>query len=577
MNVFTHFRQEIITALQQLTASGGLPPGLDFAKVTAEPPRDPSHGDISTNAAMVLAKPASKAPRAIAEPLVKALSNLPNVKDCTIAGPGFINLKIIDSFWYDRLTEILASGVNYGDSTLGADEKINIEYVSVNPTGPMHVGHCRVAVVADVLASLMQKAGYNVTREFYVNDAGSQADHLAKSVYQRYREALGKTIEESLEYPGDYLMPVGKALADRDGDQWLDQPESSWLETFRHFSIAAMMELIKHDLGLINIQHDIFTSEQSIIDRGEVDQAFEFLENQGLIYTGVLEPPKGKQLDDWEPRPQTLFRSTKFGDDVDRALKKSDGKWTYFASDIAYHFDKARRGFTKLIDVWGADHGGYVKRITAATSAITKEQITLEAKLCQLVKFMDQGKPVKMSKRGGTFIAVKDLIERVGSDVVRFIMVTRKNDAPLDFDFAKVVEHSKDNPVFYVQYAHARTCSVMRHASEAFPDLDIAQADLSLLSHPDEINLIKLLAGWPRQIEIAAEVREPHRIAFFLYDIAAAFHALWTKGREDSELRFLFPENKELTTAKLALLKAVQNVIASGLMVIGVTPVEEMR
>ena len=576
MNVFGYFRQEIIEALDTIVSKGQLPSGLDYSRVTAEVPREHGHGDISTNAAMVLAKAASKAPHEIAQSLIEILAKHKLITACSVAGPGFINLTIADDFWRQRLAEIVKIGVAYGDSNLGEGEKVNVEYVSANPTGPLHVGHCRGAIVGDVLASVLQKAGYEVVRESYVNDAGSQADHLARSVYNRYCQVLGHKVEIVGEYPGEYLIPVAKKLVEKDSDKWLGKPESEWLDTFRTFAVEAMMALICKDLDLIGIHQDVFTSEKSLIEKGEVDAAFEFLQEHDLIYTGVLERPKGKQIDDWEPRPQTLFKSTKFGDDVDRPMKKSDGGWTYFSSDIAYHFNKARRGFTRLIDVLGADHVGYVKRIAAATSAITEGKIKLEVKLCQMVRFMDNGEIIKMSKRTGTYIPVADLVNRVGRDVVRFIMLTRKNDAPIDFDFAKVVEQSKDNPVFYVQYAHARTCSVQRHVKELFPELDISKADLNLITHADEINLIKRLTEWPNQIEGAAIAGEPHRLAFFLHDLAACFHAIWTKGRDHTELRFIYPDNVELTKAKLALLQALQNVVASGLQVFGVQPVEEM-
>jgi arginyl-tRNA synthetase len=582
MNLFAHFRHIIVEALDQLRQQGRLPQGLDFSLITCEPPRDTTHGDIATNAAMVLAKSAKVSPLKIAEILVELLKEHKAVKSCSIAGPGFVNLTLHDTFWRNHLGLILEQGLRYGDSNLGQGVKINLEYVSVNPTGPMHVGHSRGAVFGDVLASVLQKTGYVVCREFYINDAGTQADHLARSVYQRYLEALGEKPTQEGQYPGDYLIPVGQALAQKLGDVWVKKPETLWLEPIREFAIDAMMVLIRGDLDQIGIHHDVFTSERALVQRGAVDETFNKLEELGLIYVGTLEPPKGKLLDDWEPRPQTLFRSSQFGDDVDRPLKKSDGSWAYIAADIAYHYDKFQRGFNSLINVLGVDHGGYVKRINAATKAITQGQANLEIKLCELVRFMQNGEPLKMSKRSGTFITVEDVVSEVGADVLRFMMLTRKNDAPLDFDFAKVIEKSKDNPVFYVQYAHARACSVMRHAAEAFPETnvlsqDLLKAHLELLTAEEDLAMIKLLSQWPRQVELAAEALEPHRLAFYLNDVAAGFHTLWAKGKEDAELRFIFAADKEKTIAKLSLIKGVATVIASGLEVFGVKALEEMR
>ena len=582
MNIFNHFRNEIIVALEVLVSKGVLPSDSDFTKVTAEPPKEPEHGDIATNAAMVLAKQARKNPREIATLLCEQLTQNDQVSACEVAGPGFVNLRIQDEFWLQRLQEVLKNGRSYGDSDLGQNTPVNLEYVSVNPTGPMHIGHCRSAVAADILGSVMQKAGYQVTREYYINDAGNQANLLAHSAYKRYLEALGHPAQGIGEYPGDYLIPVGKALIEKYGDRWVEASESEWMEPVRTFAVAAMMDLIRHDLALLGIEHEVFTSEKEIISRGETDEAFKVLEDQGLIYQGKLPPPKGKTPEEWVAEELTLFRSTYFGDDSDRPLKKSNGNWTYFAGDIAYHWDKIRRGFKVIIDFWGADHIGYVKRLNSAVQGLSRGEVEFEAQLCQLVKFMDKGKPVKMSKRAGTFIAVNDVIERVGKDVVRFMMITRKNDVPLDFDFAKVVEQSKDNPVFYVQYAHARACSVKRHIKSLFPDLDVspkqlAQANLGLLDNSEDIALIKLLTQWPRQIELAAKTREPHRIAYYLYSVAAAFHVLWTKGKDQTELRFLYPEDREKTYARFALVQAMALVIASGLEVMGVEPVEEMR
>ncbi|AJD52009.1 arginyl-tRNA ligase [Thalassospira xiamenensis M-5 = DSM 17429] len=583
MNVFSLLKSDIENQILALEKDGVLPAGSDTARITVEPPRDAAHGDAATNAAMLLSKAAGMKPRDLAEKLAEKLGTLDHIEQVEIAGPGFINLRMADDFWLSQITEVLENGKTYGNSNLGANTKMNVEYVSANPTGPMHVGHCRGAVVGDVLANLLAKAGYDVTKEYYINDAGAQVDVLARSLHLRYREALGETIDEIPAglYPGDYLVAPGKKLAARDGDKWVKAPEEDWLEEFRGFAIVEMMALIKEDLRLLGVDHDVFTSEAGLVAAGKVQAAFEHLEKKGDIYVGVLEPPKGKTPDDWEPRPQTLFRATEFGDDVDRPLKKSDGSWTYFASDIAYHFDKYERGFNHMIDIFGADHGGYVKRMKAATKAITGGEGDLDVKLCQLVSLFDNGEPVKMSKRAGTFVTLRDVVERVGKDVVRFIMLTRKNDATLDFDFAKVTEQSKDNPVFYVQYAHARVNSVFRQAREAFPNQDFSDAalvgaDLSALVSEDEKMLVRRMAEWPRIVEQAAVAHEPHRIAFFLSEIAAEFHALWNKGRDNTTLRFIVADDLAVTQARLAMIRATALVIASGLDVLGVDPVEEM-
>jgi arginyl-tRNA synthetase len=583
MNVFSLLKSDIEQQILALETEGVLPAGTDTARITVEPPRDASHGDAATNAAMLLAKGAGMKPRDLAEKLAEKLRDVEHIETVEIAGPGFINLRMADRFWLSQVVAVLKSGISYGDSTLGGSEKINVEYVSANPTGPMHVGHCRGAVVGDVLANLLSKAGYDVTKEYYINDAGAQVDVLARSLHLRYREALGEEIGEIPAglYPGDYLVAPGKKLADRDGAKWASAPEEEWLEEFRGFAIIEMMALIREDLALLGVDHDVFTSEAALVKAGKVQEAFDYLEKKGDIYVGVLEPPKGKKPEDWEPRPQTLFRATNFGDDVDRPLKKSDGSWTYFASDIACHFDKYERGFGRMIDIFGADHGGYVKRMKAATKAITDGKGDLDIKLCQLVSLFDNGEPVKMSKRAGTFVTLRDVVERVGKDVVRFIMLTRKNDATLDFDFAKVTEQSKDNPVFYVQYAHARIHSVFRQAAEAFGDADFSDdaligADLSALSSEDEKRLVRRVAEWPRIIEQAAVAHEPHRIAFFLTEIAAEFHALWNKGRDNTALRFIVADDLVATRARLAMIRSVALVIASGLAVVGVEPVKEM-
>ena len=592
MNLFGHFKDVLVREVGALIEAGTLPPGLDAGRATVEPPRDASHGDIATNAAMVLAKGAGMKPRDLAAILAERLGALPEVTGAEIAGPGFINLWLAAEFWHRQLAEIIRTGTAYGDSTLGAGAAVNVEYVSTNPTGPLHVGHARGAVVGDVLASLLEKAGYAVTREYYINDAGFQAEQLAYSVYLRYREALGEEISEEVfrgffpgrdwEYRGDYLKDVGTALARTHGDKFVDSAGSDWLPVFRAFAVDAMMEGIKADLADLNIHQEVFTSESGLVESGAVDAALKTLEDKGLIYTGILEPPKGKTPEDWEPRPQTLFRSTDFGDDVDRPLKKSDGSWTYFATDLAYHLDKIKRGYRILIDVWGADHGGYVKRMGAGVQALSGGEAALDVKLCQMVRLLEGGRPAKMSKRAGTFVTLGELVERVGRDVVRFIMLTRKNDAPLDFDLVKVLEQSRDNPVFYVQYAHARCRSVMRLAAEQFSAAELApaslaEAELARLTDADELGVIKLLAGWPRIVESTAQAHEPHRVAFYLHDVAAGFHALWTKGKDDSGLRFLIADARELSLARLALVQGVATVIASGLSVMGVVPVEELR
>ncbi|MEQ8818043.1 MAG: arginine--tRNA ligase [Thalassobaculum sp.] len=584
MNVFNQFREKIQAALEALAKREGWPEGLPFERVTVEPPRDPSHGDISTNAAMLLAKPVGSNPRAIAGPLAEVLAALPEVDAAEVAGPGFINLRIAPAVWLQEVAAILAAGPDYGNSPAGAGRRVNVEYVSANPTGPLHAAHARGAVFGDALAALLEKAGFAVTREYYINDAGAQVETLARSAHLRYREALGEDIGAFPEgqYPGEYLKDVGQAIADADGDRWVGKPEAEWLEVFRARAVDLMVADIKRDLLDMGIRFDVFSSERALVEAGAVQRAFDTLEARGLVYTGVLEPPKGKAPDDWEPRPQLLFKASDFGDDVDRPLKKSDGSWTYFANDIAYHHDKFLRGSEELIDVLGADHGGYVKRMKAAVTAITGGEGSLDVKLCQLVHLFDGGKPVRMSKRAGTFVTLRDVLEAVGPDVVRFIMLTRRNDQTLEFDYQKVREQSRDNPVFYVQYAHARATSVIRHAGEALPGRDLsdaalAKASLASLTDPDELGLIKLLAGWPRLVESAADAHEPHRVAFYLGEVAAAFHGLWNKGKEEARLRFILADDAETTLARLALVRATATVVASGLSVMGVQPVEELR
>ncbi|MGB5950770.1 MAG: arginine--tRNA ligase [Parvibaculum sp.] len=581
MNIFRHFEERVEAGLQALVAEGVLPQGLDLSRIAVEPPRDPSHGDLSTNAAMVLAKPAGMQPRALAEKLSAILAGDESVTGVSIAGPGFINLRLKDDVWRAAIPVVLRSGATYGASDAGKGRAVNVEYVSANPTGPMHVGHVRGAVFGDALANLLEKIGHTVCREYYINDAGGQIEVLARSAYLRYREALGETISipEGL-YPGDYLKPVGQALAAEHGDALAGMEEAEWLPVVRDAAIDAMMELIRGDLAVLGINHEVFFSERELHKSGAVEATLKLLEEKGLIYTGVLEPPKGELPDDWEPRPQTLFRSTAFGDDQDRALRKSDGSWTYFAPDIAYHFDKFKRGHGTLIDVWGADHAGYIKRVKAAVAAVTDGQAQIDVKVCQLVRLFRNGEPVRMSKRAGDFVTLRDVVDEVGKDVVRFMMLTRKNDAPLDFDFAKVMEQSRDNPVFYVQYAHARVHSVLRNAKEAgieHSDAALAAADLAPLTDEAELGLIKLMGAFPRQVEQAAQAHEPHRIAFYLYDLASAFHALWNKGKEDPALRFIVAEDRNVTLARLALIRAVANVIAAGLGILGVEPAEEMR
>ncbi|MFZ5930829.1 MAG: arginine--tRNA ligase [Pseudomonadota bacterium] len=584
MNIFNDFHQEVVAALEALQVNEPRLKGCDAQAITLEAPRDPSHGDFATNAALVLASKSGMKPREIADLLALALQRDARIETVEIAGPGFINLRLTTDYWHKVLAGILREATRYGVSAIGAGNRVNIEYVSANPTGPMHVGHTRGAVFGDTLANLMQSAGYEVCREYYINDAGGQVDVLARSAFLRYREALGEAIGDIPEglYPGDYLVPVGQQLKSEYGDALRAMPEAQWLPIVRDAALKAMMALIREDLAALGVRHDNFYSERALHESGAIEKTLAFLEAQGLIYVGVLEPPKGKTPDDWEPRPQTLFRATQFGDDVDRALKKSDGSWTYFAPDIAYHFEKFQRGYAQMIDVFGADHGGYVKRMTAAVAAITGGKGVLDVKICQLVRLLRDGEQLKMSKRSGNFVTLREVVDEVGRDAVRFMMLYRKNDAPLDFDFARVTEQSKDNPVFYVQYAHARICSVLRNAVVAFPDLDRAKldtgnVDLSLLADADELALIRLLAAWPRMVETAAQMHEPHRIAFYVHDLASAFHGLWNKGNENPQMRFIVSGQKDVTLARLALIRAIKGVIASALAILGVAPLEEMR
>lgn len=578
MHIFSHIRSHIISALDQMEQQGSLPEGLSFDAITAEPPRDLSHGDVATNAAMVLAKPAKQSPRDIAQTLAELLQEYEEIAEVSVAGPGFINMRLVDNVWQQVVQSILEQGVDFGNLIQEGEPVVNVEFVSANPTGPMHVGHARGAIFGDTLARLYDKAGYKVVREFYVNDAGAQVDVLARSVFLRYKEALGETIEipEGL-YPGEYLVPVGQALKEKYGDSLLTKEEAEWLPDVRAFAIDAMLDLIRKDLKLLGVEHNIFSSEAALHAEGKVEKALKLLESKGLIYQGVLEPPKGKTPEDWEPREQTLFRATNFGDDVDRPLKKSDGSWTYFASDIAYHLDKLERGFNHMVLELGKDHGGYLKRMKAAVAAISDEKAHIDIVFHDLVNYMEKGAAVKMSKRKGTFLTVGDVVEMVDKDILRFVMLTRKNDAVLDFDLQKVKEQSKDNPVFYVQYAHARCCSVLRNAEVRITANNVEISALALLTHETELALIRLLASWPRIVESSAATLEPHRIAFYLQEVAAAFHALWNKGKEEDSLRFIIDDNDALTYARLALVKAVSVVIASGLKVFNVEPAEEMQ
>ena len=581
MNLFADIRSLVVAELAALADEGTLPKGLDLANVAVEPPRDAAHGDMATNAAMVLSKPAGLPPRLIADALAARLVRDPRIRAAEVAGPGFLNLRLSDVVWQGVVKAALTDGKDFGRSTLGNGARVNVEFVSANPTGPMHVGHVRGAVVGDALSNLLAFAGWDVTREYYINDGGAQVDVLARSAYERYREACGlePEIREGL-YPGDYLIPVGEAIRAEYGDSLLDKPESVWLADLRDFATALMMQMIRDDLAQLGVRMDVYSSEKALYGTGKIEAAIQTLRDQGLIYEGTLEPPKGKEPEDWEPRVQTLFRSTARGDDVDRPVQKSDGSWTYFAPDIAYHYDKVQRGFDALIDIFGADHAGYVKRMKAAVSALSRGRVPLDIKLIQLVKLYKNGEPFKMSKRAGTFVTLRDVVEQAGADVTRFMMLTRKNDVALDFDFAKVLEQSKDNPVFYVQYANARINSVLRKAREAgldVSDATLAKADLSQLSHPAEIDMAQQIAEFPREIEIAARGNEPHRIAFYLYELASEFHGLWNRGNDDPTLRFLQEGNAATSSAKIALARATGVVISAGLAILGVTPVEEMR
>jgi arginyl-tRNA synthetase len=577
LSLYAQYAALLDGVLDDLVADGSLPADIDRRNVTVEPPRDPAHGDLATNAAMVLAKGAGTNPRALAEAIKPKLAALPPVTAVEIAGPGFINLRLNADAWRDELKTILREGDDYGLSSVGGNERVNVEYVSANPTGPLHMGHCRGAVVGDSLARLLEAAGFRVTKEYYVNDAGAQVDTLARSVHLRYREALGEDVGEIPEgfYPGDYLKPVGALLATEFGDQYAAAPEAEWLEPFRDRAIKTMLDLIRHDLGLLNIHHDLFSSEAELQRAGAVDEAMGVLRGKGLVYEGVLERPKSLDPhDEWEPVELTLFRSSQFGDDQDRPMKKSDGSWTYFGADAAYHWQKAQNA-DHLVNIWGADHAGTVKRVQSAVTALTDGRVDLDVKIINMVRLFRGGEPVKMSKRAGDFVTLAEVVKEVGKDVVRFIMLTKRADTPLDFDFMKVVEASKDNPVFYVQYAHARISSLKRKAADAGVDLSSA-ADLALLDE-EELALVKRAAQYPRTVESAALAHEPHRIAFYLYDLASDFHALWNRGNDDPERRFLIENNPQLSRARLELALGIAQIIRSGLALMGVAATEEMR
>lgn len=580
MNLFAEIKTTFAETLRSLAEDGALPADMDVSNITVEPPRDAAHGDMASNAAMVLSKQARMKPRDLAEILAEALRKDARITEVTVAGPGFLNLRLVPEVWQGVVAAAIQDGPSFGRGKR-LNKKANVEFVSANPTGPLHVGHTRGAVFGDALAGLLEFAGWDVTREYYINDGGAQVDVVARSAYLRYREACGEEIEiaDGL-YPGDYLVPVGEAIKANYGDSLLDKPESEWLAELRDFATDAMLDIIKDDLAALGIHMDQFFSEKSLYriegNAGPIDAVLNALEDKELIYTGVLEPPKGRKPEDWEPRPQTLFRSTAHGDDVDRPLRKSDGSWTYFAPDIAYHKDKLDRGFDLLIDVLGADHGGYVKRMKAAVSALSDGKVPLEVKLCQLVRLFKDGAEFKMSKRSGNFVTLRDVLDEVGADVTRFTMLTRKNDAPLDFDFARAMEQVKDNPVFYVQYAHARTHSAFRRAEAEGVSHDVSGADLSLLSDSGELDLIRQVANWPRLVESAAQHQEPHRITFYLYDLASAFHSQWNRGSDDASLRFVQPEDASLTSARLAMVMSVRVVISAGLGILGVTPMKEM-
>ncbi len=583
MNIFHLLRDKTLAALDELKREQVLPMDADVSRIGVEPPRDPSHGDITTNAAMVLARAAGMKPRDLAARITEKLDKDADIASLEIAGPGFINMRLSDNLWPRLLDAILQLGDDYGRSTLGDGIRVNVEYVSANPTGPLHVGHCRGAVFGDALASLLEHTGHEVTREYYINDAGAQIEVLARSAFLRYREALGEDIGDIPAglYPGDYLIPVGRALAEKHGDRLLKMDEAEWLPIVKDFAIDAMMDMIRQDLAALNITHEVFFSERRLHEEGLIEQTLKELESRGLVYEGRLPPPKGKPPEDWEDREQLLFRSSQFGDDLDRPLVKSDGSFTYFAADVAYIRDKLERGFSQLVYVLGADHGGYVKRLQAVNKALSEGRAELIARLCQLVKLYRGGQPLKMSKRAGDFVTLRDLVEETGPDVVRFIMLTRRNDAPLDFDFQKVTEQSRDNPVFYVQYAHARICSVLRNAADELGDAlkkpeTGPSVNWNLLQDEAEMAIVRRLGEYPRMLEAAARAHEPHRVAFYLQDLAADFHSLWNKGKEKPHLRFILKDQLDVSLTRLAFLRAIRYCLANGLTLLGVTPAEEM-
>ncbi|MCF1461131.1 arginine--tRNA ligase [Agrobacterium vitis] len=585
MNLFADFENRIKTALETLDLVKEKRSELSFDRIVVEPPRDASHGDAATNAAMVLAKPLGVSPRVLADLIGEKLKEDADIAEVSVAGPGFLNIRLSVAYWQRLLANVIAEGTDFGRSQTGAGRKVNVEYVSANPTGPMHVGHCRGAVVGDALANLLAFAGYGVTKEYYINDAGSQIDVLARSVFLRYREALGEAVGEIPAglYPGDYLIPVGEALAQEYGVRLHNMPEEQWMEIVKDRAIDAMMVMIREDLAALNVHHDLFYSERQLHANGAaaIRTAINDLTFKGHVYRGTLPPPKGQLPEDWEDREQTLFRSTEVGDDIDRPLIKSDGSYTYFAADVAYFKDKYDRGFDRMIYVLGADHGGYVKRLEAVAKAVSEGKAKLTVLLCQLVKLYRDGEPVKMSKRSGDFVTLRDVVEEVGRDSVRFMMLYRKSSEPLDFDFAKVTEQSKDNPVFYVQYAHARCMSIFRQAREAFGDIDVSpdvlRAAVTGITEPSEVQLIAKLAEYPRIIEASAQSMEPHRIAFYLYDLASSFHAHWNKGKDQPELRFVNDKNRQSSLARLGLVHAVASVLQSGLAITGTDAPQEMR
>ncbi len=584
MSIFKTMQSAVAGVLEEAVKDGALSLSAPAPSFVVEPPREASHGDMATNVAMVLTKLAGKPPRAIAEILKPRLEALPNVAAAEIAGPGFINLRLKPEAWQEEVRTILRAGVSYGDSDLGQKQKVNVEFVSANPTGPMHAGHVRGAVLGDTLCRLLRKAGYDVTAEYYMNDAGAQIDVLTQTTYLRYREVLGEDIGGIPEglYPGEYLIDVAKALAARDGDKWLGKPEAEWQTPVRIFATEYIIEMIKDDLKLIGIAHDVFSNERILIENGTLEKVFNLLDQKGLIYQGTLPPPKGKTMEDWEPAELTLFRSSQFGDSTDRPLKKRDGHWAYIMPDLAYHYDKVQRGFSTMINVLGTDHGGYLERMRPAVAAFSDGKARLEVIFNNIVKIFKNGVPVKLSKRSGNLITLREMVEQVGAGAVRFFMLTRAPESELEFDFAKVVEASRDNPVFYVQYAHARCCSVLRKVAEMIPGLDVSAASLSAqdiasITAPEDLALVRALANWPRAVCSAADAQEPHRIAFFLMDLAGSFHSFWNKGNDNAALRFILPDDPETTKIRLVLVKAVQTVLASGLAVMGCVALEEMR